>query len=397
MTGRTITLTVALDASIKAIKEMIWRTERTPISQQRLRYGGKQLEDGKGLGDYHILGESTLHLIARLCGGGPEPDGCADSSGKSLGDDKDAVQQDAVNNLRITRQRRQGSDVRHRLGKELAERDIALLKLKRAQTALKLTLAEHAEKDADLARREEEVRVHLDETRRMHERMECMLRQESAEHVKDLRKKLKEELAVLQAVEKHWRTEWYQQYSELATERLKSARLEAELVEQNSKFVHLGSELATEKLKVACLEAELEETVLEKQKIVVLEKQRLAVLVTDIEKQLVHMNSAAAYLNSELRTEELKSARLDSSLAAEKQNSALIKQKSALIALEAEQNKQKAEKKLGRAESEHEECEFELEDCERELAQTELKRAQYQSALLQCQDVLQSIVTLSGQ
>ena len=76
MSGRTITLTVALDASIKAIKEMIGRTERTPISHQRLRYGGKQLEDGKGLGDYRILGESTLHLIARLCGGGPVPDGC---------------------------------------------------------------------------------------------------------------------------------------------------------------------------------------------------------------------------------------------------------------------------------------------------------------------------------
>ena len=44
-----------------------------------------------------------------------------------------------------------------------------------------------------------------------------------------------------------------------------------------------------------------------------------------------------------------------------------------------------------------EECEFELEDYERELAQTELKRAQYQSALLQCQDVLQSVVALSGQ
>ena len=110
MTGRTITLTVASDASIKAIKEMIWRTERTPISQQRLRYGGKQLEDGKDLDDYRITKESTLHLIARLRGGGPEPE----SSEKSLSDDKDAVKQDAVNNLRITRQRRLGSDVRHR-------------------------------------------------------------------------------------------------------------------------------------------------------------------------------------------------------------------------------------------------------------------------------------------
>ena len=71
MSGRTITLTVALDVSIEAIKEMIRRKERIPISQQRLRYGGKQLEDGKGLDDYRILKESTLHLIARLRGGGP--------------------------------------------------------------------------------------------------------------------------------------------------------------------------------------------------------------------------------------------------------------------------------------------------------------------------------------
>ena len=55
MTGRTITLNGALDASIESIKEMIWRAERTPISQQRLCYGSKQLEDGKGLADYHIF------------------------------------------------------------------------------------------------------------------------------------------------------------------------------------------------------------------------------------------------------------------------------------------------------------------------------------------------------
>ena len=60
MTGRTITLTVALDASIEAIKEMIWRTERIPISQQRLCYGGKQLEDGKDLADYHTYSRSRI-------------------------------------------------------------------------------------------------------------------------------------------------------------------------------------------------------------------------------------------------------------------------------------------------------------------------------------------------
>ena len=126
-------------------------------------YGGKQLEDGKGLDDYHILEESTLHLMTRLRGGGPEPeDGLADSSGKSLGDDKKSVKQGAVNKLRIERQRRlvEGTDVRHRFGKERAERDIALLKLKHTQTALKLMRAERAGKDAELARREEDVRVH---------------------------------------------------------------------------------------------------------------------------------------------------------------------------------------------------------------------------------------------
>ena len=137
MSGRTITLTVALDVSIEAIKEMIRRKERIPISQQRLRYGGKQLEDGKDLDDYRILKESTLHLIARLRGGGPEPE----SSEKSLSDDKDAVEQGAVNKLRIERQRRlveKQADMRHRWAKERAERDMALLKLMHAQTTLKL-------------------------------------------------------------------------------------------------------------------------------------------------------------------------------------------------------------------------------------------------------------------
>ena len=172
MTGRTITLTVALDASIEAIKKMIWRREQVPISQQRLRYGGKQLEDGKGLDDYHIREESTLHLMTRLRGGGPEPNyDRADSSGKSLGDDKTSVEQGAVKKLRSERQRRlaAGADIRHLLVKERAERDIALLKLKKAQTALKLMRAERAGKDAELARGEDNGRVHLDETRRMHE------------------------------------------------------------------------------------------------------------------------------------------------------------------------------------------------------------------------------------
>ena len=47
-------------------------------------------------------------------------------------------------------------------------------------------------------------------------------------------------------------------------------------------------------------------------------------------------------------------------------------------------------RELKRTESELKECEVELEECELELDQTAHKCAQYQSALLQCQGVLQS-------
>ena len=86
MTGRTITLTVAWDVSVETIKKTILRIEGVPISHQRLLYGGKQLEDDKGLDNYYIFEGSTLHLMPRLLGGGPEPGyGCADPSEKSLG------------------------------------------------------------------------------------------------------------------------------------------------------------------------------------------------------------------------------------------------------------------------------------------------------------------------
>ena len=122
LTGRIITLNVAGTDRIELIREMIWDSEQVLPSQQRLLYGGKQLEDGKDLGDYSVLGESTVYLVLRLCGGGiwPAPDsaqsyGCGDISEKCVDDGMSAIEQGAVDKLRMERQRHvvRGVDVRH--------------------------------------------------------------------------------------------------------------------------------------------------------------------------------------------------------------------------------------------------------------------------------------------
>lgn len=66
LSGRTITLEVDSTETVEAVKQKVHDKEGVPKELQRLVCAGKQLEDGRTLGDYHIQKEACLQLFVRI-------------------------------------------------------------------------------------------------------------------------------------------------------------------------------------------------------------------------------------------------------------------------------------------------------------------------------------------
>ena len=63
LTGRTMTLAAMAIETIGSVKAKIQEQERIPTHQQRLVFGGSELECGRTLSDYNIVKGATLTLL----------------------------------------------------------------------------------------------------------------------------------------------------------------------------------------------------------------------------------------------------------------------------------------------------------------------------------------------
>jgi len=69
LTGREIELDIDTDDKISRIKEKVEEQSGVPPPQQRLIYGGRQMNDEKTAKDFNIGAGAVLHLVLALRGG----------------------------------------------------------------------------------------------------------------------------------------------------------------------------------------------------------------------------------------------------------------------------------------------------------------------------------------
>lgn len=68
LTGKTTTLDVESTDMIEEVKQKIRVKDGIAEADQRLIYGGQQLEDSRTLADYSVQKESVLHLVLKTRG-----------------------------------------------------------------------------------------------------------------------------------------------------------------------------------------------------------------------------------------------------------------------------------------------------------------------------------------
>ena len=67
--GKTVTVDVEEGDTVADVKARIEDKSGIPAKEQRLIFGGKQLQDQKTIQEYDIQAESTINLVLRLRGG----------------------------------------------------------------------------------------------------------------------------------------------------------------------------------------------------------------------------------------------------------------------------------------------------------------------------------------
>ena len=69
ITGGALYFSHSETMTIAQIKNDIYTNQGIPVSEQRLIFNAKQLEDNLTLRDYGIAPDATIHLVLRVRGG----------------------------------------------------------------------------------------------------------------------------------------------------------------------------------------------------------------------------------------------------------------------------------------------------------------------------------------